>query len=161
MVSSRPVLRHFGSLSTVLAVTARRLRITVPYAVLAVVWALALGGALGTVAVIIRQEIDPDIEVVAEASNGIEAVDKAARALKRDFGEIEHLQASLKGPANFVTAADQRAEEILREELGLTSQATLSDADLASVDKAMLAEEKRAYSRRPQVFGPTAHIEKG
>src|SRR5262249_36879659 len=37
--------------------------------------------------------------------------------LKRDFGEIEHLQVSLKGPANFVTAADRRAEEILREEL--------------------------------------------
>ncbi len=47
----------------------------------------------------------------------IKAARKASRTLKRDFGEIEHLQASLKGPANFVTAADQRAEEILREEL--------------------------------------------
>jgi len=47
----------------------------------------------------------------------IKAAHKAARALKRDFGEIEHLQVSLKGPANFVTAADRRAEEILREEL--------------------------------------------
>ena len=45
------------------------------------------------------------------------AVHKAARALKRDFGEVEHLQVSLKGPANFVTAADRRAEEILYEEL--------------------------------------------
>jgi hypothetical protein len=48
-----------------------------------------------------------------------------------------------------------------REELGLTTQATLSDVELARVDKAMLAEEKRAYSRRPQVFGPTRHMEKG
>src|SRR5262249_39280203 len=47
----------------------------------------------------------------------IKAARKASRTLKRDFGEIEHLQASLKGPANFVTAADPRAEEILREEL--------------------------------------------
>ena len=47
----------------------------------------------------------------------IKAARKASRTLKRDFGEIEHLQTSLKGPANFVTAADQRAEEILREEL--------------------------------------------
>jgi len=47
----------------------------------------------------------------------IKAARKASRTLKRDFGEIEHLQASLKGPANFVTAADQRAEGILREEL--------------------------------------------
>jgi myo-inositol-1(or 4)-monophosphatase len=47
----------------------------------------------------------------------IGAARKAARSLKRDFGEVEHLQVSLKGPANFVTAADRRAEEILRAEL--------------------------------------------
>jgi myo-inositol-1(or 4)-monophosphatase len=47
----------------------------------------------------------------------IAAARKAARSLKRDFGEVEHLQVSLKGPANFVTAADRRAEEILRGEL--------------------------------------------
>jgi myo-inositol-1(or 4)-monophosphatase len=47
----------------------------------------------------------------------IKAAQKAARALKRDFGEVEHLQVSLKGPANFVSAADHRAERTLREEL--------------------------------------------
>jgi myo-inositol-1(or 4)-monophosphatase len=47
----------------------------------------------------------------------IKAAHKAGRALKRDFGEVEHLQVSLKGPANFVTAADRRAEEILYAEL--------------------------------------------
>ncbi|MBI4273328.1 MAG: inositol monophosphatase [Rhizobiales bacterium] len=47
----------------------------------------------------------------------IKAARKAARSLKRDFGEIENLQVSLKGPGNFVSAADRRAEEILREEL--------------------------------------------
>jgi myo-inositol-1(or 4)-monophosphatase len=47
----------------------------------------------------------------------VSAARKAARSLKRDFGEVERLQVSLKGPANFVTAADRRAEEILREEL--------------------------------------------
>ena len=46
------------------------------------------------------------------------AARKAARALKRDFGEVEHLQVSLKGPANFVTAADRRAEDTLKAELG-------------------------------------------
>jgi myo-inositol-1(or 4)-monophosphatase len=45
------------------------------------------------------------------------AARKAARALKRDFGEVEKLQVSLKGPANFVTAADRRAEETLFQEL--------------------------------------------
>jgi myo-inositol-1(or 4)-monophosphatase len=47
----------------------------------------------------------------------IKAARKAARGLKRDFGEVEQLQVSLKGPANFVTAADRRAEQVLREEL--------------------------------------------
>ena len=47
----------------------------------------------------------------------IGAARKAARSLKRDFGEVEKLQVSLKGPANFVSSADRRAEEILRTEL--------------------------------------------
>jgi len=47
----------------------------------------------------------------------IKAARQASRALKRDFGEVEHLQVSLKGPANFVTAADRKAEQTLREEL--------------------------------------------
>src|SRR5919198_3403179 len=47
----------------------------------------------------------------------IAAARKAGRSLKRDFGEIEKLQVSLKGPANFVSAADHRAEDTLREEL--------------------------------------------
>ena len=47
----------------------------------------------------------------------IGAARKAARALKRDFGELEKLQVSMKGPANFVSAADHRAEETLHAEL--------------------------------------------
>jgi myo-inositol-1(or 4)-monophosphatase len=45
------------------------------------------------------------------------AVRKAGRSLARDFGEIEQLQVSVKGPANFVTAADMRAEDLLFKEL--------------------------------------------
>jgi len=45
------------------------------------------------------------------------AARKAGRSLKRDYGEVENLQVSLKGPANFVTAADRRTEEILQAEL--------------------------------------------
>jgi myo-inositol-1(or 4)-monophosphatase len=47
----------------------------------------------------------------------IKAAHRAGRSLKRDLGEVEQLQVSLKGPRNFVTAADRRAEEIVREEL--------------------------------------------
>ncbi len=47
----------------------------------------------------------------------IRAAEKAARSLVRDFGEVEQLQVSRKGPADFVTAADKRSEEIIFEEL--------------------------------------------
>ena len=47
----------------------------------------------------------------------LRAAEKAGRSLTRDFGEVENLQVSRKGPANFVTAADKRAEEIIFEEL--------------------------------------------
>ena len=42
---------------------------------------------------------------------------KAGRNLKRDFGEVENLQVSIKGPGDFVTAADKKAEKTLYEEL--------------------------------------------
>ena len=38
---------------------------------------------------------------------------KAARVLIRDFGEIEKLQVSEKGPGDFVTASDKRVEKII------------------------------------------------
>ena len=47
----------------------------------------------------------------------IRAADRAARRLRRDFGEVENLQVTRKGPADFVSAADLRADQILREEL--------------------------------------------
>jgi myo-inositol-1(or 4)-monophosphatase len=47
----------------------------------------------------------------------VDAVRKAARSLKRDFGEVENLQVSRKGPGNFVSAADRKAEEVLRDAL--------------------------------------------
>ena len=47
----------------------------------------------------------------------VKAARRAGRNLKRDLGELEHLQVSLKGPANFVTAADKRAEETIYDEL--------------------------------------------
>ncbi len=47
----------------------------------------------------------------------INAVMKASRRLRRDFGEVEKLQVSEKGPGDFVSLADKRAEETLLEEL--------------------------------------------
>ena len=45
------------------------------------------------------------------------AARKAARGLIHDFGEVEQLQVSQKGPSDFVSEADRRADRILREEL--------------------------------------------
>ncbi|MGE0847654.1 MAG: inositol monophosphatase [Flavobacteriaceae bacterium] len=47
----------------------------------------------------------------------VAAAQKAGRGLTRDFGEVENLQVSVKGPSDFVTAADLRAEQVLRREL--------------------------------------------
>src|SRR5471030_1951423 len=47
----------------------------------------------------------------------VKAARRAGRSLKRDLGEVENLQVSLKGPANFVTMADKRAEEMLHTDL--------------------------------------------
>ncbi len=45
------------------------------------------------------------------------AADKAAKGLRRDFGEVEKLQVSRKGPADFVSNADLQAQKVIREEL--------------------------------------------
>ncbi|MBS0224298.1 MAG: inositol monophosphatase [Proteobacteria bacterium] len=50
----------------------------------------------------------------------IRAVFAAAKSLKRDFGEVEHLQVSEKGPGDFVSRADVQAERVLRAELART-----------------------------------------
>ncbi|MDB9784520.1 inositol monophosphatase, partial [Pelagibacteraceae bacterium] len=42
---------------------------------------------------------------------------KASKSIIRDFGEIEKLQVSSKGPGDFVTAADKKSEKIIIEEL--------------------------------------------
>ena len=42
---------------------------------------------------------------------------KASRVLIRDFGEVEKLQVSEKGPGDFVTASDKRVEKIIINEL--------------------------------------------
>ena len=47
----------------------------------------------------------------------VQAATKAGRSLSRDFGEVQNLQVSLKGPGDFVSQADKRAEEIVHTEL--------------------------------------------
>ena len=47
----------------------------------------------------------------------VEAARKAGRSLSRDFGEVQNLQVSMKGPGDFVSQADRKAEEIIFTEL--------------------------------------------
>ena len=47
----------------------------------------------------------------------IKACEKASKIIIRDFGEIENLQVSKKGPKDFVTKTDKRVEKVLIEEL--------------------------------------------
>ena len=47
----------------------------------------------------------------------VQAALKAGKSLSRDFGEVQNLQVSLKGPGDYVSQADRRSEKIVREEL--------------------------------------------
>ena len=62
------------------------------------------------------------------------AAQKAAKRLLRDFNEVENLQVSVKGPGDFVSQADLRAEASLREDL-----------EKARPGYARLMEESGAY----------------
>ncbi len=47
----------------------------------------------------------------------VQAAMKAGRGLARDFGEVQNLQVSLKGPGDYVSQADRRAEQVIHAEL--------------------------------------------
>ena len=55
--------------------------------------------------------ISPNLNIM------IKACEKASKVIIRDFGELENLQVLKKGPRDFVTKTDKRAEKILIEEL--------------------------------------------
>jgi myo-inositol-1(or 4)-monophosphatase len=57
------------------------------------------------------QRLSPHLTIMANAAQ------KASKRLLRDFGEIEQLQVSVKGPSDFVSQADLRAEATLHQEL--------------------------------------------
>ena len=71
----------------------------------------------------------------------VKACKKASKNLIRDFGEVEKLQVSLKGPGDFVSAADKKAEKILIEEL-----------QKARPDYAILSEEIGLIKNKSEEF---------
>ena len=60
--------------------------------------------------------ISPNLNLMIKAS------EKASKIIIRDFGELENLQVSKKGPKDFVTKTDKRVENILIEELSKTKK---------------------------------------
>jgi len=67
----------------------------------------------------------------------IKASEKASKALIRDFGEVEKLQVSIKGPSDFVSNADTKAEKIIIEELIKTKKnySIISEEDGSKINK--------------------------
>ena len=67
------------------------------------------------------KSISPNLNIM------IKACEKASKVLIRDFGELENLQVSLKGPRDFVTNSDKKAEKILIEELSKKKYSIISE----------------------------------
>ena len=62
------------------------------------------------------------ISISANLNIMIKAAEKASKSVIRDFGEVEKLQVSKKGPYDFVTKTDKHVEKILIEELSKTKK---------------------------------------
>ena len=62
------------------------------------------------------------ISISANLNIMIKAAEKASKSIIRDFGEVEKLQVSKKGPRDFVTKTDKHVEKILIEELSKTKK---------------------------------------
>ena len=67
----------------------------------------------------------------------IKASEKASKNLIRDFGELEKLQVSVKGPSDFVSNADTKAEKIIIEELSKTKKnySIISEEDGSKINQ--------------------------
>ena len=75
--------------------------------------------------------ISPELNIMIKAS------EKASKALIRDFGEVEKLQVSSKGPSDFVSNADTRSEKIIINELikSKKNYSILSEEDGSKINK--------------------------
>ena len=75
--------------------------------------------------------ISPELNIMIKAS------EKASKALIRDFGEIEKLQVSAKGPSDFVSNADTRSEKIIINELAKSKKnySILSEENGSKINK--------------------------
>ena len=85
----------------------------------------------------------------------IKASEKASKALIRDFGEVEKLQVSVKGPLNFVSNADTKAEKIIIEEL---SKARKNYSILSEEDGSKIGKDKNNIWIIDPIDGTTNYL---
>ena len=69
---------------------------------------------------------------------------KASRSLIRDFGEIENLQVSSKGPGDFVSSSDKKTEEIIINEL----QKARPDFEIISEESGLIKNSNSEKNRK-------------
>ena len=67
------------------------------------------------------KSISPNLNIM------IKACEKASKILIRDFGELENLQVSIKGPKDFVTSADRKVEKTIINELSKKKYSIISE----------------------------------
>ena len=85
----------------------------------------------------------------------IKASEKASKALIRDFGEVEKLQVSVKGPLDFVSNADTNAEKIIIEEL---SKARKNYSILSEEDGSKIGKDKNNIWIIDPIDGTTNYL---
>ncbi len=85
----------------------------------------------------------------------IKASEKASKALIRDFGEVEKLQVSVKGPLDFVSNADTKAEKIIIEEL---SKARKNYSILSEEDGSKIGKDKNNIWIIDPIDGTTNYL---
>jgi len=85
----------------------------------------------------------------------IKASEKASKALIRDFGEVEKLQVSVKGPLNFVSNADTKAEKIIIEEL---SKARKNYSIISEEDGSKIGKDKNNIWIIDPIDGTTNYL---
>ena len=85
----------------------------------------------------------------------IKASEKASKALIRDFGEVEKLQVSIKGPLDFVSNADTKAEKIIVEEL---SKARKNYSILSEEDGSKIGKDKNNIWIIDPIDGTTNYL---
>ena len=83
----------------------------------------------------------------------VQAAFKAGKSLARDFGEVQNLQVSLKGPGDYVSQADRKAEKIIREEL---MKARPTYGFLGEESEEIVGTDGAEWTARSSSFGASA-----